>query len=139
MEYNSIEYIQDIAFNNTCDRMVIVTTSKKIIIYKKIQEKSDCLISISNEKENKSNDDSDNDSKIKDEFLYNEHINDIFHKNKEFEYRWEQIQKLDVDGPILFNGLILNTEIYLFVVGIINAYIYSKKKKMIKQQNGIIY
>ena len=101
MEYDSIEYIQDIAFNNTCDRMVIVTTSKKIIIYKKIQEKSDCLISISNEKENKSNDDSDNDSKIKDEFLYNEHINDIFHKNKEFEYRWEQIQNLDVDGPIL--------------------------------------
>ena len=63
MEYNNKEYIQDIAFNYTCDRMVISTTSKKIIIYKKIQENSDCLISIQkNENENKSNNDSNNNS-----------------------------------------------------------------------------
>ena len=35
MEYNNKEYIQDIAFNYTCDRMVISTTSKPQ------QEKSD--------------------------------------------------------------------------------------------------
>ena len=95
MEYNNKEYIQDIAFNYTCDRMVISTTSKKIIIYKKIQENSDCLISIQkNENENKSNNDSNNNSNIKLEFL-------SFQKNKEFEYRWEEIQNFVVDGPIL--------------------------------------
>ena len=95
MEYNNKEYIQDIAFNYTCDRMVISTTSKKIIIYKKIQENSDCLISIQkNENENKSNNDSNNNSNIKLEFL-------SFQKNKEFEYRWEEIQNFVVDGPVL--------------------------------------
>ena len=52
MEYNNVEYVQDIAFNDICDRMVIATSSRKIIIYKKIQEKSDCLI-VSQEKEEK--------------------------------------------------------------------------------------
>ena len=95
MEYNNKEYIQDIAFNYTCDRMVISTTSKKIIIYKKIQDNSDCLISIQkNENENKSNNDSNNNSNIKLEFL-------SFQKNKEFEYRWEEIQNFVVDGPVL--------------------------------------
>ena len=95
MEYNNKEYIQDIAFNYTCVRMVISTTSKKIIIYKKIQENSDCLISIQkNENENKSNNDSNNNSNIKLEFL-------SFQKNKEFEYRWEEIQNFVVDGPVL--------------------------------------
>ena len=95
MEYNNKEYIQDIAFNYTCDRMVISTTSKKIIIYKKIQENSDSLISIQkNENENKSNNDSNNNSNIKLEFL-------SFQKNKEFEYRWEEIQNFVVDGPVL--------------------------------------
>ena len=95
MEYNNKEYIQDSAFNYTCDRMVISTTSKKIIIYKKIQENSDCLISIQkNENENKSNNDSNNNSNIKLEFL-------SFQKNKEFEYRWEEIQNFVVDGPVL--------------------------------------
>ena len=95
MEYNNKEYIQDIAFNYTCDRMVISTTSKKIIIYKKFQENSDCLISIQkNENENKSNNDSNNNSNIKLEFL-------SFQKNKEFEYRWEEIQNFVVDGPVL--------------------------------------
>ena len=95
MEYNNKEYIQDIAFNYTCDRMVISTTSKKIIIYKKIQENSDCLISIQkNENENKSINDSNNNSNIKLEFL-------SFQKNKEFEYRWEEIQNFVVDGPVL--------------------------------------
>ena len=31
MEQNKVEYIQDIAFNDTCDRMVIATTSKQVI------------------------------------------------------------------------------------------------------------
>ena len=52
MEYNNVEYVQDIAFNDICDKMVIATSSRKIIIYKKIQEKSDCLI-VSQEKEEK--------------------------------------------------------------------------------------
>ena len=93
MEYNNVEYIQDIAFNDVCDRMVIATSSKKIIIYKKIQEKSDCLILISG--------DNHSDSKINLDLLYNEHPNTLFQKNKEFEYRWEQIQNFNVDGPVL--------------------------------------
>ena len=35
MKDNYAEYIQDISFNDTSDRMVIVTTSKLVIIYKK--------------------------------------------------------------------------------------------------------
>ena len=66
---------------------------KKIIIYKKIQEKSDCLILISG--------DHHSDSKINIDLLYNEHPNILFQKNKEFEYRWEQIQNFNVDGPVL--------------------------------------
>ena len=34
MKNNFAEYIQDISFNDTSDRMVIVTTSKLVIIYK---------------------------------------------------------------------------------------------------------
>ena len=34
MEYNNVEYVQDIAFNDICDKMVIATSSRKIIIYK---------------------------------------------------------------------------------------------------------
>ena len=44
MEFNKVEYIQDISFNDTCDRMVISTISRKIIIYKKVNKNSDCLI-----------------------------------------------------------------------------------------------
>ena len=44
MEFKNVEYIQDISFNDACDRMVVATTSKQIIIYKKVQKNSDCLI-----------------------------------------------------------------------------------------------
>ena len=47
MKDNYAEYIQDISFNDTSDRMVIVTTSKLVIIYKKILKSSDCLILLS--------------------------------------------------------------------------------------------
>ena len=43
-EFKNVEYIQDISFNDACDRMVVATTSKQIIIYKKVQKNSDCLI-----------------------------------------------------------------------------------------------
>ena len=39
-----VEYIQDISFNETCDKMAISTTSQKIIIYKKVFIKSNELI-----------------------------------------------------------------------------------------------
>ena len=32
MEFKNVEYIQDISFNDACDRMVVATTSKQIII-----------------------------------------------------------------------------------------------------------
>ena len=44
MEFKNVEYIQDISFNDACDRMIVATTSKQIIIYKKVQKNSDCLI-----------------------------------------------------------------------------------------------
>ena len=50
MEFNNAEYIQDIAFNDACDIMVIATTSKQIIIYNKVLKNSDCLIFIPPEK-----------------------------------------------------------------------------------------
>ena len=46
-----VEYIQDISFNETCDKMAISTTSQKIIIYKKVFIKSNELILPENEKE----------------------------------------------------------------------------------------
>ena len=49
METNYVEYIQDIAFNDTCDKMAISTTSQKIIIYQKVLKKSNDLIVIDNE------------------------------------------------------------------------------------------
>jgi hypothetical protein len=39
-----VEYIQDISFNETCDKMAISTTSQKIIIYRKVFVKSNELI-----------------------------------------------------------------------------------------------
>ena len=39
-----VEYIQDISFNETCDKMAISTTSQKIIIYKKVFIESNELI-----------------------------------------------------------------------------------------------
>ena len=44
MEIKHVEYIQDIAFNDLCDKMAISTTSQKIIIYKKVSIKSNELI-----------------------------------------------------------------------------------------------
>ena len=44
MKNNFAEYIQDISFNDTSDRMVIVTTSKLVIIYKKVLKSSHYLI-----------------------------------------------------------------------------------------------
>ena len=44
MEIKHVEYIQDIAFNDLCDKMAISTTSQKIIIYKKVLIKSNELI-----------------------------------------------------------------------------------------------
>lgn len=44
-----MEYIQDIAFNDICDKMAISTTSQKIIIYQKIQKKSNDLITLDKE------------------------------------------------------------------------------------------
>ena len=155
MEQNKVEYIQDIAFNDTCDRMVIATTSKQVIIYKKVLKSSDYLIiregeqkgkdksdidvdifykkqgSIFDLEEDDNNDTNENnnsnkkvkkknslfkstslDGKIN---LINDYLKDFnddndkydmvqntsFQKNKEFEYRWEQIQKLYIDGPVL--------------------------------------
>ena len=49
MDARHVEYIQDIAFNDICDKMAICTTSKKIIIYQKILKKSNDLIIISDE------------------------------------------------------------------------------------------
>ena len=46
MKYKSTEYIQDISFNDTSDRMVIVTTSQKVIIFKKALKNSDTLINL---------------------------------------------------------------------------------------------
>ena len=46
MNTNHVEYIQDIAFNDICDKMAICTTSKKIIIYQKVLKKSNDLIII---------------------------------------------------------------------------------------------
>ena len=98
MKDNYAEYIQDISFNDTSDRMVIVTTSKLVIIYKKVLKNSDSLILLSPtkikkkksyinflkqlpEKDNLNNNsssekDSDNDS-IK------EDLDSIFEKEKE--------------------------------------------------------
>ena len=50
MKNNFAEYIQDISFNDTSDRMVIVTTSKLVIIYKKVLKSSDYLILLSEKK-----------------------------------------------------------------------------------------
>ena len=56
MEINHVEYIQDIAFNDTCDKMAISTTSQKIIIYQKVNKKSNELIVVEKElKDNKDN------------------------------------------------------------------------------------
>ena len=44
-----MEYIQDISFNDICDKMAISTTSQKIIIYQKIQKKSNELIVLDKE------------------------------------------------------------------------------------------
>ena len=44
-----MEYIQDIAFNDTCDKMAISTTSQKIILYQKVPKKSNELILIDND------------------------------------------------------------------------------------------
>ena len=46
MEYKNVEYIQDISFNDICDKMAISTTSKKIMIFQKIMKKSNDLIYI---------------------------------------------------------------------------------------------
>ena len=53
MEIKHVEYIQDIAFNDTYDKMAISTTSQKIIIYQKVYKKSHELIVV--EKEEKEN------------------------------------------------------------------------------------
>ena len=53
MEFKNAEYIQDIAFNDTCDIMVLATTSKEIIIYNKVLKNSDCLIMNPSEKKPK--------------------------------------------------------------------------------------
>ena len=49
MEGKHVEYIQDIAFNDTCDKMAISTTSQKIILYQKVPKKSTELILVDNE------------------------------------------------------------------------------------------
>ena len=49
MEYKHVEYIQAISFNDLCDKTAISTTSKKIIIYQKIREKSFELIALDKE------------------------------------------------------------------------------------------
>ncbi len=49
METQHVEYIQDISFNDTCDKMAISTTSQKIIIYQKVLKKSNELILIDKE------------------------------------------------------------------------------------------
>ena len=49
MDTRHVEYIQDIAFNDICDKMAICTTSKKIIIYQKVLKKSNDLIIINDE------------------------------------------------------------------------------------------
>ena len=54
------EYIQDIAFNDTCDKMAISTTSQKIIIYKKVYKKSNELILIDNKIKEELNENHDN-------------------------------------------------------------------------------
>ena len=46
---NYVEYILDIAFNNMCDKMAISTTSHQIIIYQKVNQKSNELIYIEKE------------------------------------------------------------------------------------------
>ena len=53
MDDNFAEYIQDISFNDSCDRMVISTTCRKVIIYKKVKKSSEYLIS--KEKKEKKN------------------------------------------------------------------------------------
>ena len=53
MKDNYAEYIQDISFNDTADRMVIVTTSKLVMIYKKVLKHSDSLILLSPKKKKK--------------------------------------------------------------------------------------
>ena len=53
MDDNFAEYIQDISFNDSCDRMVISTTCRKVIIYKKVKKSSEYLIS--KEKKDKKN------------------------------------------------------------------------------------
>ena len=174
MKNNFAEYIQDISFNDTSDRMVIVTTSKLVIIYKKVLKGSDYLILLSEKKnfkkesdihdininkekneekdsENSNSIDYDNVSenklktqmkigtsedelnevqnKIKrntvyfserkknpffrssiglehfnfndNDFLENINQNELFPKNKEYEYRWELQLKLNIEGPVL--------------------------------------
>ena len=46
MKYKFTEYILDISFNDTSDRMVIVTTSQNVIIFKKILKNSEQLIDL---------------------------------------------------------------------------------------------
>ena len=49
METQHVEYIQDISFNDSCDKMAISTTSQKIIIFQKVLKKSNELIVIDKE------------------------------------------------------------------------------------------
>ena len=53
MKYEFTEYIQDISFNDTSDRMVIVTTSQNVIIFKKILKNSEQLIDLTQFEEKK--------------------------------------------------------------------------------------
>ena len=185
MKDNYAEYIQDISFNDSSDRMVIVTTSKLVIIYKKVLKTSDRLIKLSpnkikkkksyinnkkhflkkggvinNNSDSEKNSDNDNDS-IKEDLdsifekekedsnksissgneindidnidniklkkqrytyyfseskknsIFNrksygfinklnlDEVNELYQKNKEYEYHWESQLKLNIEGPVL--------------------------------------
>ena len=185
MKDNYAEYIQDISFNDSSDRMVIVTTSKLVIIYKKVLKTSDRLIKLSpnkikkkksyinnkkhflkkggvvnNNSDSEKNSDNDNDSikedldsifekekedsnksissgneindidnidniklkKQRNTYYFSEskknsifnrksygfinklnldEVNELYQKNKEYEYHWESQLKLNIEGPVL--------------------------------------
>ena len=119
MTNNYVGYIQDISFNDTCDRMVVSTTAKPLIIYKKVKIISDCLIyqptnqiqkskssenifNLDNIEEQNNQEISDNDS-LKGLALMEHNFpknHEILERNKEFEYRWEKEEDWKIDGPI---------------------------------------